>query len=464
MRPTATPTRYLPAMRRIAAVDGPAVPARARVLHPPLTWGRDDLGHRVADRRANLLEPARGGARTGARPGEELTSRHNDVAAAVQARLEELILHLAGSLAASTGSPNLCLAGGVALNAVANGRIRPETPFEELYVQPAAGDSGTAVGAAFHVWHEILGAPRGHVMRHAYTGPALRRRGTRGGAGGRRGRGRAARRRHALPRSSPSESPPATSSAGSRAGWSSGPRALGNRSILADPRRADMKDVLNARVKHREPFRPFAPSVLAERDRGLVRPELPLAVHGARLLGAPREARPRACDHPRRRHGQAADGRGGGEPALPPPDRRVRAADGRPDPAQHVVQRERADRDEPRATRSRRSRRRGSTCSCSGTTSCGAATRRTRSAATRSRLSENRERGHRAKATSRARSALSQRGARSPGTLSAPSIDVGLRRRCRACPRTRYVRPRLPRRQPHARTALAQDLPTLRPE
>ncbi len=101
-----------------------------------------------------------GSKRSSARPrtaGEGLATRHHDVAAALQARLEELVLHLAAQLAAASGSRNLCLAGGVALNAVANGRIRPETAFEELYIQPAAGDSGTAVGAAFDVWHEHSG-------------------------------------------------------------------------------------------------------------------------------------------------------------------------------------------------------------------------------------------------------------------------------------------------------------------
>src|ERR671930_278290 len=85
--------------------------------------------------------------------------------------LEDAYLHLVRALHERTGSRNLCLAGGVALNAVANGRIRPETAFEEIYIQPAAGDSGTAVGAAYHVWHELLGRPRGFVMEHAYAGP-----------------------------------------------------------------------------------------------------------------------------------------------------------------------------------------------------------------------------------------------------------------------------------------------------
>jgi predicted NodU family carbamoyl transferase len=105
------------------------------------------------------------------RETDELTRVHENVARSLQEMLEEAYLHLVRSLQRRTGLTNICLAGGVSLNAVANGRIRPETPFDGVYVQPAAGDSGTAVGAAFHVWHEELGRPRAFVMEHAYTGP-----------------------------------------------------------------------------------------------------------------------------------------------------------------------------------------------------------------------------------------------------------------------------------------------------
>ena len=177
--------------------------------------------------------------------------------------LEQAYLHLVFALARRTGSRRICLAGGVALNAVANGRILLETPFEEVYVQPAAGDSGTAVGAAFHVWHERLGHPRGFVMEHAYTGPAY---GEDDCAAALRLAGLAYD--HLDDDRLFAETAEAIA-AGEVVGWFQermefGPRALGNRSIVADPRRADMKDVLNARIKHREPFRPFAPSVLAE--------------------------------------------------------------------------------------------------------------------------------------------------------------------------------------------------------
>jgi carbamoyltransferase len=177
--------------------------------------------------------------------------------------LEEAYLHLVNALWERTKIPNLCLAGGVALNAVANGRIRPETPFDEVFVQPAAGDSGIAVGAALHVWHQGLGRPRGFTMDHAYWGPeysedecfaAL------AAAGLEADRlDDEALFAHVAERIA----------AGDVVGWFQGrmeygPRALGHRSIVADPRRPDVKDILNARIKHREPFRPFAPSILAE--------------------------------------------------------------------------------------------------------------------------------------------------------------------------------------------------------
>jgi carbamoyltransferase len=196
-------------------------------------------------------------------PQATIEPLHEDVAASLQVMLEEAYLHVVRELHARTRSSRICLAGGVALNAVANGRVRPETPFEEVYVQPAAGDSGTAVGAAYFVWNKELGRPRSFVMRHPYTGPeygdaAYAAAISRGGLTGRR-----------LEDDELFPLVAARIAAGEVVGWFQGrmefgPRALGNRSIVADPRREEMKDVLNARIKHREPFRPFAPSVLAE--------------------------------------------------------------------------------------------------------------------------------------------------------------------------------------------------------
>src|SRR5438477_3565471 len=131
-----------------------------------MTWDEatPTIGRIYSDRMIEAFGPAR-------EPRSELVETHEDVAAALQAMLEEAYLHLVRDLWERTRIPNICLAGGVALNAVVNGRIRPETPFEEVYVQPAAGDSGTAVGAAYWVWNQHLGRPRGFVMEHAYTGP-----------------------------------------------------------------------------------------------------------------------------------------------------------------------------------------------------------------------------------------------------------------------------------------------------
>ena len=110
-------------------------------------------------------------------PDEPLEQRHRDMAASLQARLEEVYLGMLKKLAAKTGAKAVCLAGGVAFNCVANGKIFDSTPFEHVYVHPAAGDAGLAVGAAYYVWHQILGKPRSFVMKHAYWGPGYSQRG-----------------------------------------------------------------------------------------------------------------------------------------------------------------------------------------------------------------------------------------------------------------------------------------------
>jgi carbamoyltransferase len=196
-------------------------------------------------------------------PNSELTARHADLAASVQAVLEENYFALLNHVARQTGQKNLCLAGGVALNCAANGKIFEQTPFRELYIQPAASDAGTSIGAALSVWHERLHQPRTFTMRHAYYGPAYSEREIRAeleasGAAFRRSTERELVERTAREIAD-----------GKVVGWFQGrmefgPRALGNRSILADPRRLEMKDLLNSRIKRREPFRPFCPSVLAE--------------------------------------------------------------------------------------------------------------------------------------------------------------------------------------------------------
>jgi carbamoyltransferase len=201
-------------------------------------------------------------------PEEPLEDRHRNIAASLQARLEEAYLHMLNLLRARTPVKSLCLAGGVAFNCVANGKILDQTPFEQIYVQPAAGDAGLAVGAAYYVWHQKLGRPRSFVMDHAYYGPGFSAAEIRSAmdAGG------LARGGHCvvqLPEEALTRRAAELIAEGKILGWFQeraewGPRALGNRSIVADPRRADMKEILNRRIKHRETFRPFAPSILAE--------------------------------------------------------------------------------------------------------------------------------------------------------------------------------------------------------
>jgi carbamoyltransferase len=224
-----------------------------------MTWseGSPTISRIFSPRLEDVFGPAR-------EPQGELTKHHEDVAGALQAVLEEAYLHVVNEAQRRTGMTDLCLAGGVALNAVANGRIRPETAFDGLYIQPAAGDSGIAVGAAYFVWNQKLGQPRGFVMDHAFTGPEYSD-AEYGSAV--RAAGLAS---ELLDDDTLFRTVAERIAAGDVVGWFQGkmefgPRALGNRSIVTDPRRDDMKDILNARIKHREPFRPFAPSILAER-------------------------------------------------------------------------------------------------------------------------------------------------------------------------------------------------------
>jgi carbamoyltransferase len=198
-------------------------------------------------------------------PREPIGPAHQNMAASLQALLEEIVLDLLRKLAAGTGATDLCLAGGVALNCTMNGKILAETPFKRVYIQPAAYDAGTALGAALYVKHQVLGAPRDFVMDHVYWGLEYSREAC-----------RAALDAKGLPyRELPDElladEAAASIADGHIVGWFQGrfewgPRALGNRSIVCDPRTASMKDHLNHRIKHRESFRPFAPSVLEERS------------------------------------------------------------------------------------------------------------------------------------------------------------------------------------------------------
>ena len=232
---------------------------------PEMSWAEADktpmLGKMFSEEMEKLLGPRRN-------PDEPLEQRHKNLASALQAQLEEIYLGMLKKLAERTGLKAVCLAGGVAFNCVANGKIFDTTGFEEVYVHPAAGDAGLAVGAAYYVWHQVLGKPRSFVMDHAYWGPAytreviLRAMDANGSL-------KNGWRIEELPEESLMQRTAAIVADGKILGWFQGraewgPRALGNRSIVADPRRPEMKEILNQRIKHREIFRPFAPSILAE--------------------------------------------------------------------------------------------------------------------------------------------------------------------------------------------------------
>ncbi len=237
-----------------------------------MTWadGAPRQGMLFTPALARLLGPPR-------EPDEELSERHNDLAASLQAVYEERFFSLVRALGKRTGLRKLALAGGCALNSLANGKLFEKTDVRDVYIQANAGDAGTALGAALYVQHAILGAPRGFVMQHAYWGPrfsaeAIRRAIAEAipGSGGNDGHYGEIRVESIADDGRLTADTAAAIAGGEVVGWYQGrsewgPRALGNRSILADPRRSDMKDLLNLKIKRRESFRPFAPSVLEER-------------------------------------------------------------------------------------------------------------------------------------------------------------------------------------------------------
>lgn len=202
-------------------------------------------------------------------PESELTSREFDLAASIQVVTEKIMLRMVRHLHQLTNLPNLCLAGGVALNCVANGRILRESPFEHLWIQPAAGDAGGALGAAQFVWHQLLENPRAPAVPDAQQGSLL-------GPASPRSTTLATLDHHqAVYTEAPDEATLCATvadslAAGKVVGWFQGrmefgPRALGNRSILGDPRQPDMQRTMNLKIKFRESFRPFAPIVKKER-------------------------------------------------------------------------------------------------------------------------------------------------------------------------------------------------------
>ncbi len=201
-------------------------------------------------------------------PESPLTQDEMDIAASIQVVTEDIVLRLAQTIHAETGLKNLCLAGGVALNCVANGRLLREGPFEELWIQPAAGDAGGALGCALATWHEYLDQPRScdtqDAMQGAYLGPAFT------DVEARESLESVGAVYNTLEASELYSSVAELLAKGNVVGWFQGrmefgPRALGARSIIGDPRNIEMQSVMNLKIKYRESFRPFAPAVLAER-------------------------------------------------------------------------------------------------------------------------------------------------------------------------------------------------------
>ena len=351
LAPYGDPEKHLKAMRDVVQTDGGLFTLNLDYFtHDKegvdMTWdeGSPTIGRIYSDKLVETFGPAR-------EPRAEITGHYEDVAAAMQKRLEEVYLHVVSHLQQATGMENLCLAGGVALNAVANGRIRPETGFDGLYIQPAAGDSGTAVGAAYHVWNQVLGSPRSFVMTHAYTGPEYSDEEI---AAAFSAAGLAAER---LDDDTLFPAVAERIAAGDVVGWFQGrmefgPRALGqplDRRRPAADRHEGHPQRAHQAPRAVPPLRPVDPR---GRDRRVVRPGLHVAVHGARLHDEAGQARQDPRRQPRRRHRTPADGRARGGAALLPADRGVREAHRRAGRPQHLVQRERADRDGPRPRRS----------------------------------------------------------------------------------------------------------------
>jgi carbamoyltransferase len=255
---------YLDAMRKLVRLqrDGTFELDLDYFVHhaegAAMTWegGEPTIGTLYSRKLIDLLGEPR-------QPRTPIEKKHEDVAASLQAMLEEAEFALVRRLQRDTGMRALCMAGGVALNSVFNGKILPQTDFTDLHIHPAAGDAGTALGVCFYIYHQILGQPRATVLTNAYLGcgfsdDAIRTELDRAGLT------YTIHDEESLPKRAAE-----LVAEGKVVGWFQGrmewgPRALGARSIIADPRRAEIKDILNARVKHREPFRPFAPSVLLE--------------------------------------------------------------------------------------------------------------------------------------------------------------------------------------------------------
>lgn len=231
-----------------------------------MTWddGEPEMGTVFSKKMEDLLGPAR-------RHGDEIGQRDKNIAASLQKRYEEVFFHILNFVYEETKCPNLALAGGCAMNSLANGKIFHNSPFRDVYIQPAAGDAGGAIGAAYYVWHEVLGKPRQFVLEKPYLGPEFQDHEIKQVLDKHRTEFKS--EGCSLEKIGDKEKLCRITAGfiaeGKVVGWFQGsmewgPRALGNRSIVCDPRRTDMKNILNLKIKRRESFRPFAPSIQLE--------------------------------------------------------------------------------------------------------------------------------------------------------------------------------------------------------
>ncbi len=234
-----------------------------------MSW--DDGAPLVEPFHSALFEETFGPSR---KPSSEMDKRHENIAASLQVVVEEILFHLLNRLHQRCPSDNLVMVGGVAMNSVANGKVTQQTPFRNVFIPAGAADNGTSFGAAFHIWNAHLNKPRTFQLEHAFWGPEFSNREC-----------KVAAESHPIEARelSPDELLEAVIKAiceGKVVGWFQGrmefaARALGNRSLIADPRRADMRDIINLKIKFREKFRPFAPSILEERVKDYFEIEAP---------------------------------------------------------------------------------------------------------------------------------------------------------------------------------------------
>jgi carbamoyltransferase len=240
------------------------------IHHSPgvtMTWdgGEPKMGPVYSKKMESLLTLSR-------KSDESIEKKHENIAASLQFMYEKAFFNLLNHVHDQTKTSTLCLAGGCAMNSVANGKIFDQTPFEEVYIQAAAGDAGGALGAAYYVWNQILDHPRDFVMENVYWGPGFSESeiSKKLLVNSERFKKQNCTIEYVEDETKLCKLTAKPIADGKVVGWFQGrmewgPRALGNRSIVVDPRRSEMKDILNSRIKRRERFRPFAPSILLEK-------------------------------------------------------------------------------------------------------------------------------------------------------------------------------------------------------